>query len=216
MTSTGSWYLMTQGEQIDAVREYLRAHRGVVRDTLFDGRTFRRLIELVRCHPAAEEKLAGGVSAFHIRNDWRGNIALYIERHDGTEVDVSWRKCVTQHDAGPRHRLLQAMRQAVVDQIIEAIALWELTEPPCPMCGKPIERREAHVDHEVPFNALARRFLALHADTPTEFGEDARTHQCRFLPRDDDFARAWRAFHADHCMLRVTHSQCNLRRKRSA
>jgi hypothetical protein len=67
------------------------------------------LHQMVLRHPDAADKIGAGVAAFIVRRKTRmGNTypELFVERIDGTTIDVSWRKCEKGMDYGnaPSHR----------------------------------------------------------------------------------------------------------------
>lgn len=58
---------------------------------------FEYFTQLFTLHPEHRRKKGVGIKAIKYDNDGYGNNCLWIERHDGSKEDISWRKCVRPH-----------------------------------------------------------------------------------------------------------------------
>jgi hypothetical protein len=179
-----------------------------------DHPSYPTLVRLVEHHPRAGEKLGGGVDGFVIRwSRWnRAALELLVVRPGGALVDVSWRKCVSGKPSTTKSDLRRAMRYAILPQIQHAYDAWG--SEPCGICGLPIEEsHRAHVDHVVPFEQLAVRFLAANKTSqPDSFDEHPVGHAAVFAERDRAFDDEWQRFHEKYAVLCVVHARCNLTR----
>jgi hypothetical protein len=156
------------------------------------------LHQMVLRHPDAADKIGAGVAAFIVRRKTRmGNTypELFVERIDGTTIDVSWRKCEKGMDHSTGQLFTMAMRQAIAPQIASFRSTVKVSDP-CGFCGVAVGVM-MHIDHARPFADLLRTFM-----------------QGRVMPDprniDETFIAEWQAFHLEHATLRPSHPACNL------
>lgn len=167
---------------------------------------------LITLHPEFEEKSGVGIKEFFITaNPFKKSVKqVNIRRVDGSEIDFSWLTCVDQKNKSNISNLSQAMRGAVVDQIIE------FSSPrkhfACELCGDKTSKK--HVDHEGPtFFKLVSDFISFNL-TPEKFDDCETYHRAKFKKEDDSFEKKWKEYHRDNARLRILCERCNLTRKK--
>jgi hypothetical protein len=165
---------------------------------------------LLMRHPHYEEKWGCGVLRFEL--EWRDLSKTFeplIVRKDGSTVDFSWVRCLSGTWMSHKDKLRQAMRVAIEPQIRAHIA--KDHPESCPLCAKYITH--AHVDHIIPFEELAQKFLEDKTLVPTHFDDCPDTHRAKFRESDLEwFTIPWIAFHAVNARLRTICATCNLKR----
>lgn len=163
------------------------------------------LFGVLQHHPEWGQKTAGGVSDIEVRmniGDHFANRGLWLIDFFGGEIDISWRVAV---DAKPRPRGLlirDAARHAVADQIRRER---DRARPVCGICGLPVPRDDAEVDHEAPFTfeTILQGWISEYPDPKID---DAGLH-AQFA--DEREAQDWRQYHFIFASLRVLHSKCH-------
>lgn len=183
------------------------------------------LLELIARHPERSEKMGVGIARFHVqlnqtnRMTVAGNpvVEVIIERVDGSRADVSWKTCVRGVAASSRQNLINAMRQAVKDDINHFKQARFRENSACEICKKemPDDFAAIHVDHDPMFIEIAEHFLASRSDSPVAFADCPTTHAATFRDEDATFACTWRQHHNEHARLRLVHRLCNEKRPRS-
>lgn len=172
-----------------------------------DSPWYEYLNQMVQRHPMAPAKIGPGIKAFTVLKTTRmGNTypELFIERVDGTTMDISWRKCEKGRDHSQALLFTSAMRIAVEEQIA-SFRKSVTAGNPCGFCGRPVGPM-AHIDHERPFADILRAFMQ-GKNVPAVAGEDERG---RRIISDGSFIAAWQAYHLEHASLRPAHPTCNL------
>jgi hypothetical protein len=175
--------------------------------------------KLLNRHPERESKVGCGIREFFVTpNRLKPKaIQLNIRRVDSSEVDISWKRCISGRPMAQEARLKVAMRQAIVDQIqsfkSEHYNGWGI----CSVCEiKETQRAEIHVDHfPRTFQELVEEFLIYSPTVPNEFADCPESHAAIFRKEDSSFAEQWSAFHQDRASLRILCQSCNLKRKKS-
>jgi hypothetical protein len=197
---------MTKGEMCDRAGAILRSGKVRPEDDAF-------LRELVKHHPQAATKIGVGIDHFEIRRGGRFNQnVLWLIRRDGTETDISYRKCVNG-DASHRAKVLAAMRAAIADQIIGFRDRALTADARCALTGVPLTRENLHVDHDPPFIKIAESFFARISGgveairlTSEMDGSLGRTLA------DPTIVFDWREFHREHATLFLTSATANMRK----
>lgn len=123
--------------------------------------------ELFSFHPEADTKMGAGIARIEIRiNHNYSNTArgFWIVRTDGSETDISYKKCL-EGDRAYRNQFLHACRFAIKEHInafkneFFRVAL----KPTCALTGVSISPDNSHVDHIPPytFSRIVDAFVVL-------------------------------------------------------
>ncbi|HLE05409.1 MAG TPA: DCL family protein [Anaerolineales bacterium] len=172
------------------------------------------LLDLLRLHPHAQQKLGAGVHSFQVEAQGRSR-GFWLTRLDGSRTDFSYRACLA-----PPTREAQALaglRWAVRPQVetFRESAFEKTATLTCPVSGETLAPGNSHVDHDPPFRNLVDAFLQ---DIGRELGSllvlptlDGETITELVEP---DVIEAWQRFHAWHASLRIVSAKANLRRPR--
>jgi hypothetical protein len=197
----------------DAVKEVLYS---VPVGTELAGSQFDFIMDVVACHPEAEGKIGPGIAAITIRVSPYNQRGFWITRVDGSEIDISYLKCV--NGAPSQRQAVHAAFRVAVRPQINAFRTAYFSGEPEPRCALTGERLamgpEAHVDHESPtFVELADKFIELHGSV-----DDIELVACpdgigRQLC-DPELEARWLDFHEQNASLRVVSKTANLTRKR--
>jgi len=199
-----------------SAKDYVRGIMARYRESEIIGGTddtFMR--DLLSCHPEASQKTGAGVAHFTTRPDpvWRTSRHFVVVRVDGTDTDFSFHTCLDgRHN---RKDVLQAMRHAVAEQIIDCRNAFfkRHSSPRCPYTGEPLTGNNAHVDHVPPdtFAELAARWLSRqgyrHDDVVLVPNADNQ-HVCEMC--DPSQLLSWRGFHESQAKLRVISKTANM------
>ncbi|UYE95809.1 hypothetical protein HAAEEKHM_00089 [Sinorhizobium phage AP-16-3] len=173
---------------------------------------YKDLLNLLREHPAADEKIGVGVLAFKVDlvppYFCRG---FYIIRADGTSDDFSYRICLNGRPTAAQ-KTKRAFRNEIFPQID---AFRRVTfangEVACTITGKAIDNASAEVDHAPPetFSRMMADFLAinnLRAEDVETISHDGGVTHCVV---DDGLRKAWQDYHAEHATLRAVSAVCH-------
>lgn len=174
--------------------------------------------ELIKRHPEYEAKVGSGIYYFKRKiSPLNAHFYLIIVRTDGTEVDFSWKSCVSGKSTSNIKNLFAAMRASAFD-FVDEFKKDALDENPyCEICEKFLEsRKESHVDHVIQFSKLLNDFLKTKQGNfiPVEFDDCPKTNQ-PFFKKDKQssfFKFEWEDYHADNSKLRLLCPSCNLKR----
>lgn len=175
------------------VGERLEAHHG-------------ELIDLLRRHPSADEKIGAGVLYFYVDTiPPYGSRGFACVRVDGTKADFSYRKCL---DGEPKRKALttRAFRNEVFEQINSfkhgSLATGLAT---CAATGKKVDWADADVDHAPPttFAKLMRDFLVGESLSPEDIDVFTTDGGVTFCVRDELLRDRWREYHREHAKLRI-------------
>jgi hypothetical protein len=171
---------------------------------------------VVACHPDAADKIGPGISAISVRANPYKQRGFWVTRVDGTEIDISYQKCVNGAPS-QRQAVHAAFREAVRGQINAFRLSYFRTElhPRCALTDEPLVMGPgAHVDHEDPtFVELADQFLDLCGavdDIELVPGENGFGRRLK----DAEILLQWSEYHECNARLRVVSKNANLTRKR--
>ena len=171
---------------------------------------FQYFNDLINNHDERDIKIGCGIEFFYIgRNKLNPKaLQLNIRRIDNTWTDVSWVHCCSFRPRTPRQNLINAMRYAISNQIIDFKNKNELR---CNFCNE-IEC-EFHIDHILPFNKLSKDFINNYqANIPTTFDKCNKTQLTIFKSDDKQFCIEWQKYHQDMATLQVLCALCNLKK----
>jgi hypothetical protein len=175
------------------------------------------LREFITLHPRANEKIGCGVAYFTIQPDehWRNSRQFVLVRIDGERAIFSHNRIrTTQESQEERHRrrVLEAMREAIVSQVVEFKNDNFLPgKTRCPLTNEII--KEPHVDHEKPqtFIALVAEWLDINSlrfeDVTVNSDTDHRTFETM---ADSSKLISWQRYHSIHARLRILSKEANL------
>jgi len=164
------------------------------------------LLDLLRHHPDAANKIGCGVAAFFTRENDFGKKALALRRIDGVLVDFSWVKCI---DGDSQHKnITAAFRTAIRAQVRQFKQRALTASSTCPLSGVPLTWDNSHVDHHIPFRVLLTSFL----DKEKLILNDVQVDQRELI--DIELRQRWRSFHEDTAVLRLISATENLKRAR--
>jgi hypothetical protein len=172
--------------------------------------------ELLSRHPERVAKMGPGIAGFKQQIHPLNKLPyMIVVRTDGSEIDFSWRTCVTGKAPSLDQRLHSAMREAVEDQI----KAYRRDNPnaPCGICNhpNPAASGPSHVDHVIPFITLMFEFVTIYgSEPPKAFKDCPTTNRAIFDEKASNFSRDWQIFHADHAKLRISCRICNLSRQK--
>jgi hypothetical protein len=125
--------------------------------------------ELFSFHPDSETKIGPGIERIDLRlnRNFSGTAkGFWIVRVDGTETDISYKKCLDSERAY-RNQFNHACRFAVKEHInafkLEFFRV--AVKPTCALTGDPITPENSHVDHIPPytFKRIVESFIVLNA-----------------------------------------------------
>lgn len=203
----------SQENATNFVRNYLKQNG--IGKVVIDSYLHKILTYLINLHPEKIIKIGIGIDYFSVEKNKINTKALevYIHRTDSTYIDFSWIKCISNNfNYGTRKNLKSAMRLAIQSQIYDF--KFEHRNDLCGICNNPIYT-DKHVDHIEPFDTLVNFFLETTPYTiPVAFDDDSNTNSAKFKLQDEVFETCWRITHKLYAKLRITHSKCNLTRKR--
>jgi hypothetical protein len=124
------------------------------------------------------------------------------------EEDVSWVRC-SRFDYLPKkqkHRLDNAMRMSVVDQILDWKREHYKQKNKCNFCMKNVE---CHVDHIYPFSGIKKEFLkTTKLKIPTLFKDELTV--VWFRDEDIEFKNAWDQYHKEKAKYQFLCPFCNM------
>lgn len=208
----GDRFYAKKSDAADACREVL--YRYQVGDVVDDPEDEEFLHDLLDLHDDAAGKRGVGIDHFEIRvNDYR-QPGFYIVRTDGNWTDFSFTKCLTPVDH--RHRVLTALRRAVVDQVLAFKNASLSTEGTavCAVTQEAITSEEIHIDHYDPdFNELAETYVRERGGW-NAFEIAKGDGVIGALLVDGEQEQAWADYHRANAKLQVTSKIANLSHRR--
>lgn len=183
------------------------------------------LLALLKLHPNADRKIGCGVKRFFTRlhPEFRRSPTWWLERHDGTETDWSYRQCFNPVPAG--QKVLAVLREAVREQIVNYLSEYKAGYLrrdgylESEFSGVLFPTDECEVNHVVPFSQLVADFLRGY-DAPMSIplesndgciGPDTRPYE--------HLMSTFAAYHAEYAILcvmgRAEHVEATKEQKRS-
>ena len=177
------------------------------------------MVELIKRHPNADEKIGCGIERFEIRENpvFKNQKSFYLVRKDGTETDFSFRVCVSGKSGSVWSRFCSAARHAIRDQIIvfKTSQFLGVDEVKCSITGEIVEWNSCHVDHVITFDEILRKFVS---EKQIEVCEQllSKSSDGDILDSiaSDELKQDWQSFHKNNAVLRITTVDANLKRNR--
>ncbi|PHX07627.1 DUF3223 domain-containing protein [Vibrio splendidus] len=173
--------------------------------------------ELFTLHDEHREKVGSGISFISVERDFHNNKSLYINRTDGSKIDISWVHCV--QPASVKTVVSVAFRRAVKETITQFKSNCINENLRCPKLGFTLDYSDSHVVYVQPtFDQLLFEFLQL-------VGRNIESIEL-VNPRPDDrdqrgiikslsLTSAWVDYHLKHAHLELWSSEANLKRQTS-
>lgn len=187
---------------------------------------FEFIYGLLEKHPDFEIKKGVGIMAIKVDKDrvWRSTRCFYLIRHDGTETDFSYKKCLTPSiHSDPKKNFRASGRTAVRDQIINFLNLQFLASQnneeriKCELTGKLINKDQAAVDHIFPLtfdriieDFISKRGIDILKVEYVGFGDNEFTREFKDRNLKEDFSE----YHRGIAKLRVIDRIENLKLKK--
>lgn len=199
--------------------EYIKSVlAGLPLNTPLDGDPYEIISSLFELHPDAETKIGPGIGHIEIRiNKEFSKISrgFWIVRADGTETDISYKKCL-EGESAYRNQFIRACRVTIKPHIEHfrreffRVAL----APTCCLTGEPLSRETCHVDHAPPytFERIVDAFAALNGLDPNAPGLCVSGIDGWLLPSlaDDILRDKFVQFHNTFAQLRVISAPANM------
>ena len=171
------------------------------------------LLDVLDYHPDAASKIGVGVKRFLVAVEpvYKGR-GFIIERVDGSRIDFSFMKCLTQSREPHRKQVLRACRVAVKDQIVRFKKSVYGTNKyvRCCITQLNMQWKDCHIDHKAPltfdtlvFNYLFARKLKLDDIVVIPDGTSV-------LFADQNLCADWCQYHQQHAVLQPTLDHANL------
>lgn len=209
----GSETFPTKGAAKKRIQDMLAGYQPGTVVNAFD---FPLLLDLVKRHPQAAQKIGSGVVAFRVeRNpEYPSSKCFVLIRSDGSDTDFSYTECL--HPTPYTAKVTSAFRAAIEPDIVAFKRnFFDLADGPvlCPFTGEQIFFAGAHVDHAPPdtFANLLERFLALEWMSLDEVAlKPSADHIYSDRLANDAIESRWIAFHNTHANLRVVSKTANL------
>jgi hypothetical protein len=175
------------------------------------------LIEIIKLHDEAEEKIGYGISGMWIKKNPPYNTrGFWLKREDGTCTDFSWVKCVDKPKDTHKKDFYAACRTTIKDQIatFRNKAFENQKEIICPLSGEALTKSNCHIDHTYPatFQEIVKNFIKEYnlniysiKIEPTKDGEI----ETKFMY--DDIADLFYNYHLEKAKLRAISKTENLK-----
>ena len=176
-------------------------------DTVISKKHFDFMLNVLKKHPSAIEKIGCGVKNMWFENTIYGNKCFWLERVDGTKTDFSFLQCFT--NLNPKADFLKACRKAIEPFIIDfRDGVFGNEETVfCPILNISITKHESHVDHYgISFIKIVRMFVELEN---VDFKKIKFIHEIGVTFNDLNLKNKWIDFHNSHAQLRVISAIAN-------
>lgn len=170
------------------------------------------VLTILKNHPDYIEKVGAGISKIEVRRTAMNYFGMYIIRVDGSEIDFSYKTCISGKSKSLDSNLREAMREAVSDQLRELKIGIDVRSFTCPLCGKNVtEKKNIHADHyNIKFRELYSKFV-IGKDLPRSFDDHPVYHCSIFKEEDGEFKKAWSEYHKYNCSIRLICNVCNIK-----
>ena len=205
-----------------AVKSHIREIVNRYPDTVFiNANDFRFMLDVLRRHPDAADKIGRGVSRMWIERDTeRGskNRHFVVERIDLSNENFGWTKClkgVVARASLPSQRFKDAARRAVECSVMAFRENFfaETVNPVCPVMDTPLSPANCDVHHVYPFDDLLADYVTLRGIDVQTVSLDGSGEGQAFV--DEVLIEDWRQYHDDHATLRVLSKEGHRELKRN-
>ena len=206
----GDAWFRTKGAAKRDIKGLLKCYSNVPGNVAEVGASL--LMDLLKMHPEAEQKIGVGVASFNVRKNPPYNTpGFWITRIDGSETDFSYLACfnapTVEQDAKA------AFRAEVDAQVFEfrRDTFGSGREVRCSVTGEVLEFAGSHVDHIVPFREILSKFITVDGlDLSTTEVEPTSDGETLNRLVDRDMAKRWFDYHMEHATLRMVTAFANL------
>jgi len=166
------------------------------------------MIELFNRHPSSEMKMENMIDISIEYNIYK-HLAFYIQKSDGTNMDIGIKTCVDGKGMSDLAKLKAACRTCIEPQI-ENFRIKKLNMNICRLCNKKIIK--AHIDHREPsFKTIFDNFMSENSfEIPSRYDDEIRTEKCKFRPQENEIEIAFQFFHKKFAVLEKICAKCNL------
>lgn len=188
------------------VRQLLNDARGNL-DGIFEirGRELQFMGELFKRHPDYLNKCGCGINKVFVGGDAfnKKYAFVFIQRTDGTEIDISWKICVSGKTKTLHNIQCEIMRRSIANQILDFRDKCNIN---CNGCGKPSLAYD--VDHyNIEFKQLVDQFKAKNK-LPIYF-QELKSGGHQFRAEDFKVEAKWKQFHLDNAKLQKLCKACH-------
>lgn len=176
------------------------------------------LRDFLQTHPRGDLKVGCGISHFFVQCDkhWGNSRQFVLVRIDGTSTIFSHnqlkKKKETPEDR-QRRKAKEAMREAIMLQVIDFRTKHLSEDSVCPITGKRLTLQNVHVDHQYPktFEFLVARWMELSNLSFADITVSDNSDICTFdVMKGVKQKESWQRFHADNAVLRLLSREANL------
>ena len=175
---------------------------------------FPFFLSLIEKHENSSEKIGAGIKELQVRVSQRDNKnkVIYIIRIDSSEIDISWRKCIT--NPSPLSRVKDAARNLVrsqIDDFREQCFAGNETIS-CAETFTEIDKELCAIDHCHPktFNHIFKTWCVSEKVNGKEIQTEDIINTLDKTFTDEVLRNSWLAFHQQHAILRAVHYKVNL------
>jgi hypothetical protein len=170
------------------------------------------LIELVKKHPEAEEKIGCGISYFFVGKAAYGTKCFFIKRLDGTSTDFSYITSVKAKSKTIKQSFIDALRLISTEQTRQFKKEAFKNGPVfCEISKQPLTLETCHVDHEYPntFENIVRAFMSQVEWSERDISKPSDNQFVTTIV-NEELAEKFRWYHEKSSNLRLLASSVNL------
>ena len=171
------------------------------------------VMDLLSHHPNFIEKCGNGVKRLLVREGKYNGFCIIMERLDGTEVDISWRKkALGTKKVYLKDDVNNALRTAIKDQknYFRNNFFENNTSPKCRVTKELLTKNDCHVNHVHPFTFqnLVTGWLS---SKNLEIA-DIKIKDCEQMYEMDDCEQleGWQSYHLENAVLEILSIRGNL------
>ncbi len=171
---------------------------------------YNSLLDLVKRHYNAEEKLKNGVKNFIVKKTYIGTISFHIIDENDNEIDFSYINAIK----GPKsmyQKFVLSCRESCRSQIYQyKIKQIKDDKVICSITGKPYSIDEVHVDHIPPytFKELVDDYIKKNKINVETVEYNSKNISLTFV--DKELKSNFNAYHKKYARLRIVNIKYNL------